>query len=119
GSARECRCGRGLPMLESVEGRESDFLTAADGTRIHGEFFTHLFYDEPSIAQFQVVQETMERTIIRIVPAGTVDDRSLQAIAARTNYILVGQTQVTTELVEAIPATPSCNFRFTISSVPV
>ncbi len=31
-----CNCGRGLPMLKEIQGRSTDFLTAQDGTIMHG-----------------------------------------------------------------------------------
>ena len=35
-SARLCGCGRGLPVLEEIQGRTTDFVVAADGTVMHG-----------------------------------------------------------------------------------
>ena len=35
-SAKECSCGRGLPLIASVEGRVSGFLIGSGGKKIHG-----------------------------------------------------------------------------------
>src|SRR5690606_8043675 len=55
-----CDCGRGLPVLERVWGREYDLVLTPDGRRYHGEFFMYLFEDLRGegipVQQFQVVQ---------------------------------------------------------------
>lgn len=39
----ECRCGRGLPMLQTVHGRVSDLFKTKSGRTIHGEFLPICF----------------------------------------------------------------------------
>ncbi len=112
-----CDCGRGLPLLESVDGRSSDFLTAADGTLIHGEFFSHLFYGIDSVSQFQFVQETMNSTVISVVPLHPENRGNLDAVVEGTRRILGNDTQVRLNWCDTIPPTPSGKFRFTISRV--
>lgn len=65
-SDKTCPCGRGLPMMEVVEGRTTDSITAPDGKLIHGEFFTHLFYRIEGVKKFQVVQESLADLVIKI-----------------------------------------------------
>jgi phenylacetate-CoA ligase len=113
----ECSCGRKLPMLASIEGRSSDFLTSADGTRIHGEFFTHLFYGETAVAQFQFVQESVTHVTINIVLAGIGPLGNIDEIVKKTKRVLGEQTMVDVRYCESIPPTPSGKFRFTISNV--
>ncbi|HET9663825.1 MAG TPA: AMP-binding protein, partial [Burkholderiales bacterium] len=35
-SAQRCVCGRGLPLLQEIQGRTTDFVVAQDGTVMHG-----------------------------------------------------------------------------------
>ncbi len=51
-----CSCGRSFPKLNKIEGRSSDMIVI-NGQYIHGEYFTHLFYNRPDIKQFQLIQE--------------------------------------------------------------
>jgi phenylacetate-CoA ligase len=62
-----CGCGRGLGRMTPVRGRIGDYLIAPSGRRVHGEFFTHLFYASRGVRQFEVVQVSREDLIIRIV----------------------------------------------------
>ena len=71
-----CSCGRGLPLLKQVVGRQLDTLETPDGRKIPGEFFPHLIKDFPAIRRFQVVQETIEQITLKLV----VDGGSLTAI---------------------------------------
>ena len=56
-SGRLCSCGRGLPLLQEVTGRISDFFIDSKGGLVHGEYFTHLFYGIEGVEQFQLIQE--------------------------------------------------------------
>lgn len=67
-STKTCSCGRGLPMLEEIQGRTTDFVVAADGTIIHGLAVVYPIRDIPGIASFKVVQETLQRVVVQIVP---------------------------------------------------
>lgn len=115
-SAGVCGCGRGLPLIQSIEGRASDFLVAADGTRIHGEYFTHLFYGNTGVAQFQFVQESMRDVIIRVVPAGG-SAPDLAEVVEKTSRVLGESVEVKVQLCSEIRPAASGKFRFTISNV--
>src|SRR5207249_5185438 len=67
-SGRACPCGRGLPLLESIEGREADYVVTADGRLISGISLTENFAVlVPGVAQIQIVQEQLRRFLFRIV----------------------------------------------------
>ncbi|MET3132118.1 phenylacetate-CoA ligase [Oxalobacteraceae bacterium GrIS 1.11] len=54
-SGRVCACGRGLPLIDEVIGRQNDVVVDPHGAAVHSEFFTHLFREEARIHSFQVV----------------------------------------------------------------
>ena len=52
-----CPCGRGLPRLERVSGRVTDFLVGADGRLVSGVFLaTYVVAHRPSLGQVQIRQ---------------------------------------------------------------
>src|SRR5262249_21301964 len=54
---RRCECGRGLPLMERIEGRESDYVTTELGELISGISLTENFAMQvPGVAQMQIVQ---------------------------------------------------------------
>jgi phenylacetate-CoA ligase len=54
-SGRRCACGRGLPLIDEVVGRQNDMVVDPHGSAVHSEFFTHLFREDARIHAFQVV----------------------------------------------------------------
>ena len=63
----QCACGRGLPLLKKVVGRQLDILRLPDGRQVPGEFFPHLMKDIVSVRQFQVVQSRPARIELNLV----------------------------------------------------
>src|SRR5262249_51196794 len=59
-SSRVCPCGRGLPLVENIEGRLLDALRTRDGRVIPGEWFPHVMKDIPEVREFQVEQKSLE-----------------------------------------------------------
>ena len=100
-----CPCGRGLPLLSHVVGRQLDVLVTVEGTHIPGEFFPHLLKDYASIRQFQVAQEETDAIDVKLV----VDDRwssSLQNQLERQIRDTIGEaTALRFHCVDAIPLT--------------
>jgi len=111
-SSEKCPCGRGYPLLSSIAGRSSDII-CVNGRHIHGEYFTHLFYHQPQVRQFQVVQEAADKLVIRIVASGESFDERCVLEPVRE---LVGENiALDIELVDAISPTESGKYRFTIN----
>jgi len=54
-SGRLCACGRSLPLIDEVGGRQNDMVVDPHGAAVHSEFFTHLFREDRRIHAFQVV----------------------------------------------------------------
>lgn len=116
-SGNNCSCGRNFPLLGAVEGRVSDFFVAADGTLVHGEFYSHLFYGLPQIKKFQLIQESMARVTVRIVSNDGVLGSVLSPIIDEIVKSLGPDVEVQVQYCDDIPPTPSGKYLFTISKV--
>ncbi|MBV1884308.1 MAG: hypothetical protein KUG82_21885 [Pseudomonadales bacterium] len=113
-----CSCGRSLPLMGAVEGRTGDFFIAKNGSMVHGEYFTHLFYGIPEVQKFQMIQETITDVHLKIVETPDAKNRSyLDAVKSKTIEMLGEQTLLTTQFVKHIPPTASGKSLFTISKV--
>ena len=66
-SNRECSCGRGFEILESLDGRSREFLTSLNGTKIHGAVFSYIVRENPWINQYQVYQKEAGKIQLRLV----------------------------------------------------
>ena len=75
-----CGCGRGYKLLKEVVGRQQEMLETPEGKYIHGEFFTHIFWEIDGVKEFQVVQEKLDTIVIKIVPEDDFDEKQLDKI---------------------------------------
>ncbi|WP_437926606.1 phenylacetate--CoA ligase family protein [Sorangium sp. So ce291] len=114
-----CACGRGLPMLASVEGRVLDLLVGPDGQLLAGELFPHLIKDQPTIARYQVYQDRRRAITVRLVPGKGFQPETARLIERTVRQHLGERAEVSVQLVDDIPLTSSGKHRVTLSEVPV
>ncbi len=76
----ECPCGRGLPLLESVEGRLIDFIVAKDGSFISPYAIATALQSVEGIKQFRVIQHPDYTIEIQTI-AGDESDHERIALA--------------------------------------
>jgi phenylacetate-CoA ligase len=75
-----CGCGRESKLLKEVVGRQQEMLETPEGKYIHGEFFTHIFWEIDGVKEFQVAQDRLDKIIIKIVPEEYFDKKQLDKI---------------------------------------
>jgi phenylacetate-CoA ligase len=114
-SSKPCPCGRNhLPVLQEIVGRLEDVVVGPDGremVRFHG-----IFIGLPHVLEGQVIQETVTRFRVKVVPQDGFgfEDESLirQRFAER-----LGPVDVTIEKVATIPRTERGKFRAVICNL--
>ena len=79
-SGRVCACGRGLPLIDEVIGRQNDVVVDARGAAVHSEFFTHLFREDGRIQSFQVLFDD-EALVVNLHASG-LPEAERQRLAA-------------------------------------
>jgi phenylacetate-CoA ligase len=118
-SERVCPCGRGLPLLERLEGREADYVVTSRGELISGISLTENFALEvPGVAQLQIVQETERHFCFRIVRGPGFGPASLARLRELVAERFGPDATHECEYVDRIPQEPSGKYRFCISRVP-
>jgi phenylacetate-CoA ligase len=67
-SDRECPCGRGLPLMERVVGRQADFLKRRDGSLVAGvSLVERTLTAIQGIQQMQLVQDDLDLLQVKVV----------------------------------------------------
>jgi len=115
-SEEMCPCGRGLPLMASVEGRVSEIIVGPNGKYYSCQSPRLFGADIPGIAQMQVIQETLAEIEIKIVANAQWCNESSRLLTDRMRELL-GNVSVVVSIVDAIPPAPSGKYRFTISKV--
>ncbi|MGE7136588.1 phenylacetate--CoA ligase family protein [Luteibacter sp. NPDC031894] len=116
-STARCPCGRGLPMLASVDGRKLDAIRTPAGHVLPGEFFPHMLKDVPGLTRFQLVQRRLDRLDLSIVRGNDFEDASLDYIRREVAKVLGDSAELHCHFVDDIPLTRSGKLRVTVSEL--
>lgn len=108
-SETPCPCGRGLPVLKKVEGREDALLLRTDEILVHGNVITQILRADKNIRTFRFRQLSPEEAALSIVKAeGTAIDE--QALQSQIAGVLPG-TKIHIEYTDEIPPSASGKIR--------
>ena len=115
-----CPCGRGLSLMKSVEGRDSDIIMTPSGDFIVVEFFVILFEYIQGVDQFQVIQERIDHLTVKIVKNMSFTDNDLNHIKNEIQKRAGSEVNIEINFVNEIPLSGiSGKRRFVISNVPL
>jgi phenylacetate-CoA ligase len=112
-----CPCGRSLPMLKEIQVRSTAFVVAADGTVMHGLALIYVVRDLPGIKSFRIIQESLERTRVQVVPDGNFSARVSADIVSGFRARIGQSVDVCVEQLSEISPERSGKFRYVVSHV--
>ena len=117
-----CDCGRGLPVMSKLFGRTAEILISATGEFITAPFYGHLqsFFDphSPKIKQYQVIQETPGKILVKIIPDEGYSPEDTETIR-RIMFSIMGNLEIEIELVNSIATSGSGKRRVRIRKFPI
>ena len=112
-----CPCGNDLPILAELLGRTTATFRTKSGTLIHGGYFTQQFYDIDGVTQFQIIQESLKRCVLKVVINEKWTEATRRYLVQNIQDALGTTVVVTVELVDEIPLAPSGKREYTISKI--
>ncbi|MCW5567182.1 MAG: phenylacetate--CoA ligase family protein, partial [Dokdonella sp.] len=113
-SRRTCACGRGLPLLERIDGRRLDTLRTPAGHLLPGEYIVYAFLDVLSVKRYQVVQRESDALDIRLVPGDGFGEATLEQIRRLLENVIGESMKLRFHVVDDIPASASGKYRVAI-----
>jgi phenylacetate-CoA ligase len=116
-SRTSCSCGRGLEILESVDGRDTDIVLTPNGNRLIVHFFTGIFEYYPSIDNFQVIQDKIGEITINVVPMKDFSIKDWARIEQEIRDKGDKDLRINMNIVKKIPVESSNKRRFVISKI--
>ncbi len=109
-----CGCGRGYKLLKEIIGRSVEILFTPEGKNIHGMFLVYILKVCKGIKEYQVIQEKLDKIVIKIVPEKNFDEKQLEFIRNEIRKKSKGWI-VEFELIENIQRTSSGKYKFIIN----
>ncbi len=108
-SAHPCPCGSPLPAWDEISGRVIHHFVRADGDIVFGGNFIAMFYEYDWVLQFYVLQEAVDRIVIRFkrTPGHDVPDRDLDTMTGVVKRVLGEHCAVIWEETDRIPLSPT------------
>ena len=117
-----CPCGRGLPLIRQVIGRQYDYLFSPSGQRFHGEKVMYLLerlHDlKIGVRQMQVTQKTFSQLKIKVVRDKDFQAKALDIMRVYFREALGQQLHIEFQMVDQIPRERSGKIRLVICDLP-
>jgi len=117
-SEEDCNCGRSLPVIEKIEGREDDIFISLNGNYVHGVYFCNLARNYSSIRQFQVIQKTRSDILLKIIKSDNFNESEIQSYINEIHKIM-GPVNIKVEYTDIIEPTASGKIRYSKREFPI
>ncbi len=83
-----CKCGRNTKRIKQIIGRNEEFIKLKDGRELNTTFFSPIFSKFKTIKQFQIIQSSIDKIIIRMI----IDkDKCEQKLIEKAFNTIIGQ----------------------------
>ena len=116
-SDKTCACGRGLSVMQSIEGRDSDIIRTVDGKYLMVQFFVVFFEYQEGVEQFQIIQRKLDEIEVKIVRNDKLTDADIEYIGRSIQEGGGENLKVNFNFVDDIPVEKSGKRRFVISEI--
>jgi phenylacetate-CoA ligase len=113
-----CPCGRGLPVIRRILGRERNLAVSPDGRKFFPSFPADTWARIAPIRQMQLVQQTPRRIEVRIAAERALDASEEQRLADALKRTLGYPFELTLVRLDAIPRSASGKYEDFICEVP-
>jgi phenylacetate-CoA ligase len=109
--------GRGLEVLDTVVGRQTDFIVAADGRIMHALAVIYVLRAIPGVGHFKLIQHTVDQMEVQVVPDARWNQAASEAIIQGLRTRLGHALNIDLKLLDAIGPEASGKHRYVVSHV--
>ena len=106
-----CSCGRGLPLLARVQGKNSPLFRLADGRLKPSALMTFLVRKVGGHWQHQVVQKALDHVVVRLVPDATWTSQHAERLRENLQDFFEAPIHVDVEVRDWLPTPLSGKFQ--------
>lgn len=112
-----CPCGRGLPVIRRILGRERNLCTTPDGRRFYPTFAASVWSHVAPIRQIQMIQRTRERIEVRLAMPRPLEAAERIELTRALRETLGHPFELVFTIVDEIPRGPGGKYEDFISEV--
>ena len=116
---KPCSCGRTFPVMDDVTTKAEDIVVTRDGRFISPSTLTHPFKELHDVVESQILQETRDELIVRIVRAKDYDEGQAPRLTHALHQRVGEDMRIRIEYVPELERTASGKFKWVISKVPL
>ncbi|MBU7014483.1 MAG: phenylacetate--CoA ligase family protein [Theionarchaea archaeon] len=99
-----CSCGRGLPLMKLVVGRDDDFVWLPNGDRVNPRMIIPYFELAPGVKEFRIVQEREDWIRIEIITGSEFTDEVQKKLTHELYTVIKDHTvEIQFDFCEEIP----------------
>lgn len=98
-----CTCGRGLPLMKLVVGREDDFIQLPSGKKVNPRMVIPFFELAPGVKEFRIVQEKRDFIQVEIIPGVQFTDAVQSTLKTNLCSVLQEPVEISFDLCDTIP----------------
>jgi phenylacetate-CoA ligase len=102
-----CACGRGLPVLEQVLGKERPLFRLPAGRVKNTSTLASSISKIAGVQQFQFEQRAPDDIVLRLVPSATWGRESVAEVAGVVGQFFESRVRLNIEMCARIPPTPA------------
>jgi phenylacetate-CoA ligase len=114
-STAQCACGRGLPVLQDVMGRTTDFIRTAAGSQMHALALIYEVRDKPGVRAFKFIQAEDLALELLLVAGPELTASVEESIRSGLVQRMGEGAAVTIRRVAEIPPEKSGKYRYVVS----
>jgi phenylacetate-CoA ligase len=122
-TSRKCSCGRGLPLVKEIVGRDNDLFVNKEGKKIHTASINTLFYFKEFIHHYQVIQKSVDHLVVKIVLSSKSAKydipAELDSLREAIGNVMGNPRKVEITICKTINPSRTGKYRFTIREFPL
>ena len=112
-----CPCGRGLMLMQSLQGRSNDMLISPTGKVLHGLSVIYILREIPGMKQFKVTQKAADWLAIEVVKNSRFQATAERVIRDRISQIMEAPIRIDIIYRREIPPERSGKYRWIVSKM--
>ena len=113
---RECKCGREMPIIEEIIGRQDEVVITKDGRRVPMLSYNVFKYTE-SVSESRIIQESVNEFVLQIVPDDGYTDEQAHIAIKKLKDRVGEDITVKVQVLDSIPRTEAGKYRAVVSHV--